>query len=500
MEPSNRREVLRSAGVLAAGFAMGGLPREGITAEPGTLPAADEIVHLLGRITYGVRPEELETARRLGYEGTVEWQLDHEALDDSAVEAEIASAAPTLAMPFADLLALQQVDGERGKPIADLHFATLYRAVYSPRQLHEKMVEFWSDHFNVNGLDGVLRSLKPWEDRQVMRPHALGRFRDLLGANAASPAMQVYLDNASNTKDGPNENYARELLELHTLGVDGGYTQEDVAEAARVLTGWAFSRTDGSFLFRPARHDYGAKAVLGTPFPAGRGIEEGDDLLDLVARHESTATFLAAKLARRFVADDPPASLVEAVARSFRQSDGDIRSTVRTLLLSAEFRAARDAKTRRPFDLVVALLRALNPVISESGWRSLGENLRRLGQLPFTWPAPDGFPDVAPFWVSSTALLNRFNLALVLAGGTQRRLFAWDLEPLLGGAVTPETIVDALTSRILARPIADADRATLVAFAAEGRSPSATLSGAARERAAREALGLLLCSRYVQNH
>lgn len=497
MHRVNRREALQAA-VALAGLGVEVLPAGAAAAT--NVPVADEIVHLLGRITYGIRPDELETARRLGYEGTVEWQLDYEALDDSAVEAALAAAAPTTAMPFADLLALQQVDGQRGTPIAELQFAALYRAVHSPRQLYERMVEFWSDHFNVNGPDGLLRSLKPWEDRQVMRPHALGRFRDLLGADARSPAMLVYLDNASNVKDGPNENYARELLELHTLGVGGGYGEEDVAEAARVLTGWAFSRTDGSFVFRPGRHDYGAKTVLGVPFPAGRGIEEGDDLLDLVARHESTATFLATKLARRFVADDPPAPLVEDVARTFRQTDGDIRATVRTLLLSPEFRAACDAKTRRPFEFTVALLRALSPVISESGWRSLGETLRRLGQLPFTWPAPDGFPDVAPFWVSSTALLNRFNLALSLAGGTQRRLFAWDLEPLLGGAATPETIVDALVARILARPIADTDHVTLVAFAAAGRSPSATLSGAARERAARGALGLLLCSRYVQLH
>jgi uncharacterized protein (DUF1800 family) len=500
MEPSNRRELLLTAGVVAAGLGIGAQPRLGDAAQTADPPAADEIVHLLGRITYGIRADELETARRLGYEGTVEWQLDYQALDDSAVEAAIASAAPTQTMGFADLLALQQVDGQRGAPIAELQFATLYRAVYSPRQLYERMVEFWNDHFNVNGLDGVLRSLKPWEDRHVMRPHALGRFRDLLGADARSPAMQVYLDGVSNTKDGPNENYARELLELHTLGVDGGYTEEDVAEAARVLTGWSFDRNDGGFLFRPGRHDYGAKTVLGTRFPAGRGTEEGEDLLDLVAGHESTAAFLATKLARRFVADDPPASLVENVANTFRRTDGDIRATVRTLLLSPEFRAARDAKTRRPFEYVAALLRAVGPTVTEQGWRSLGESLRQLGQLPFTWPAPNGFPDVAPFWVSSTALLNRFNLALSLAAGTQRQRYVTDVEPLLAGAASPEAIVDALAARILARPLADGDRAALVAFAADGRSPSAPLTGAARERTARGALGLLLCSGYAQVH
>jgi len=231
-------------------------------------------------------------------------------------------------------------------------------------------------------------------------------------------------------KDGPNENYARELMELHTLGVDGGYTEKDVQETARILTGWAFRRRTGDFRFFGFRHDYWAKEVMGVRFPAGRGVSEGRRLLDMLARHPSTARLIAGKLARRFISDNPPESVVENIADTFSRTGGDIRTTLRTLLLSDEFRAAGDQKLKRPFEYVVSTLRAVGPEVSQRGYRSLFDTLRRLAHLPLTWPAPNGFPDVAGCWISTAALLNRWNFALATPGGGEGA--ALDLDGFFG--------------------------------------------------------------------
>jgi uncharacterized protein (DUF1800 family) len=495
MAATKRREVLSLVSSLGGGPAGGSVRPVLRSAD---LPAKNELVHLLSRISYGLRHEDLEIARGMGHEAYVDWQLAYQDIDDRALESALAGALPTLSMSLQQLVALAQDPQSRGVPFAELVVATLARAVSSPRQLYEVMVEFWSNHLSVNGSDGLVGLLKAWEDRDVIRRHALGRFVDLLKADARSPAMLVYLDNVSNTKDGPNENYARELLELHTLGVDGGYTEEDVREAARIFTGWTLRPGTGAFTFEPRRHDSGAKTVLGMTFPAGGGIEEGDALLELLAAHPSTALFIAAKLVRRFVADDPPASLVETVASAFTSHGGYIPAVVRTLLLSDEFSAARDVKLKRPFDLAASLLRSTAATVTAAGYRSLFATLGALGHVPFTWPSPDGFPDRAEHWTSSSALLGRWNLALGLADGTLERFYPYDIEPLLDGAATPAEIVAALVERILARPILPEDADSLVAYAAGGKPPSSPLSGRERELSARGVLGLLGTSRYFQ--
>ena len=252
--------------------------------------------------------------------------------------------------------------------LGELQQAKILRAALSERQLNEVMVDFWSNHFNVDIRKNDCRALKMTEDRDVIRPHVLGKFRDILGASAKSPAMLKYLDNAENSvprersaiekavieiyvsyklgisgtglipdKEGPNENYGREILELHTLGVDGGYTQKDVEEVARCFTGWGVSGSYGSFEFKLDRHDKGAKTVLGVKIPAGGGIKDGEKVLDALARHPATARFISRKLCQRFVADEPPAALVERAAKVFTESDGDIRQVVETIITSPEF-------------------------------------------------------------------------------------------------------------------------------------------------------------------
>jgi uncharacterized protein (DUF1800 family) len=279
------------------------------------------------------------------------------------------------------------------------------------------MVGFWTDHLNINLEKGDCIYLKPSDDRLVIRAHALGKFKELIRASATSPAMLVYLDGKENKRrdpgDVPNENYARELLELHTLGVDGGYTQSDVYEAARSLTGWRL-RTGwrkGTVYFDASMHDDGEKRVLGQSIPAAGGAADLDRTIDIVCSHPSTARHIASKLVRRFVSEDVPASLVKRVAGVFTATDGDIKSLLRTILTSEEFKAAKGLKFKRPFQYIVSSLRALGA--DTHAHQPLTEYLQRMGQGPFQYPTPDGYPDRTAAWVGT--LLWRWNFAFALA-------------------------------------------------------------------------------------
>jgi uncharacterized protein (DUF1800 family) len=311
-----------------------------------------------------------------------------------------------------------------------LRRTAILRAVYSKRQLFEVMCEFWSDHFNIDPGKGDCRYTKIGDDRDVIRTHALGNFRDMLRTSALSPAMLWYLDGRANVKrtpnEKPNENYARELMELHTLGVHGGYTQHDVMEVARCLTGWTIlaKRNDGfsgnlqsplkdraKVVFRKDAHDNGAKQVLGQDIPAGLGEGDLDRVIDIVAAHPSTAQFIATKLCVRFISDDPPPAAIETVTRAFADSHGDIKTTLRALFATPEFHASTGAKFKRPFHFVVSALRATNAETDAD--RGLMSYLEKMGQTPFRWPTPDGYPARAPHWHST--LLWRWKFALALA-------------------------------------------------------------------------------------
>lgn len=390
-----------------------------------------------------------------------------------------------------------------GRIIGELAQAKLLRAVYSERQLHEVMVDFWSNHFNVFAAKGANKWLITAYDRDVIRPHALGKFKDLLEATAKSPAMLFYLDNwmsadpnasldlsrlrelrssrnrlqlrrrlgvsrvpensdpkmdndseaprRTNRKLGLNENYARELMELHTLGVDGGYSQQDIIEVARCLTGWTISRPrqDGEFKFARMLHDDGAKTVLGHKIEAGGGIRDGERVLEILAAHPSTAKFIALKLARRFVSDEPPAALVGRVAEVFKKTDGDITSMLRAIFNSPEFNspAVYRAKVKTPVELVASSIRALGG--DTQGGLPLVRAVAQMGEPLYLCQPPTGYSDVAEAWVSTGALVNRLNFGLALAGNRLAGTRV-NLESLVAtGTQTSENWVQSLAAVIL---------------------------------------------------
>ncbi len=315
--------------------------------------------------------------------------------------------------------------------VTDLQRSKLLRAVYSDRQLYELMVDFWENHFSIFANKDDDRYLLTSFDRETIRPFALGRFRDLLGATAHSPAMLFYLDNWRSSvprpypaKDGKpagvdgglNENYAREIMELHTLGVDGGYTQKDVQEVARCFSGWTIEKpnAEGLFLYRPGLHDDGEKVVLGHKILAGGGIADGERVLDILATHPSTARFIATKLARRFISDDPPPSVIDRAAAIFLKTDGSIRETLRAIITSPEFfsTAAYRAKVRSPFEYVAAAMRATSA--ETDGDRPVLDFIGRMGQPLFGRITPDGYSDRAEQWLSSGAMIARLNFAAAL--------------------------------------------------------------------------------------
>jgi len=312
----------------------------------------------------------------------------------------------------------------------DLSEGKLYRAMLSNRQLEEQLVDFWYNHFNVFLDKGADRYLVPTYEREAIRPHVLGKFRDLLEATAKSPAMLFFLDNwqsvgpgaprRQNAKQplrGLNENYASELMELHTLGVDGGYTQKDVTEVARCFTGWTIRqpRQGGDFFYNDRVHDKGAKTVLGVTIAAGGGQDDAEQVLDILARHPSTARFLSKKLAERFVADDPPQKLIDKMAKTFRDKNGDIREVMKTMLTSDEFfsQAAYRAKVKTPFEMIVSAVRATGAHVDFAF--PLAKQIAELGQPLYRKLEPTGYSDANSEWVNSAALLARMNFALALA-------------------------------------------------------------------------------------
>ena len=426
--PLSRRDFLKLGGLTASAAALSSCSVVGRelaqhelpetlalpTAAPAGTPttASDPVVRLLNRAGYGPRPGDVQRATAMGLAAYLEEQLNPEAIDDAPAGLIVRS----LSYYNMDISQLYASD-EPLEAARDLGVATISRALYSRRQLSEAMVEFWSDHFNIYlRKSQFMPFLKIIDDREVIRPHALGKFHDLLSAVAHSPAMLVYLDNTRNVQEQPNENYARELLELHTLGVDGGYTQQDVQEVARALTGWGVQRRGprgGQFRFFTEAHDTGQKQVLGRTLPAGRGAEDVTDVLTILAEHPATAHFVAGKLVRRFVADAPPAGLVERVAQTYQESDGDIKAMLRTIFLSEAF-ATAPPKLKRPYSFMLSAMRALNAnaTAAESG---LGRWLNMLGQPLFQWPPPNGYPDVAAAWAAN--LLPRWNFSLALVSG-----------------------------------------------------------------------------------
>lgn len=440
------------------------------------LSPEQQIHHAISRLTFGEHPEDFEAVRKTGLKKWVNRHLHPERIAENPLLEERLRALDSLSMPTATLIARypppqaqraaarkdpnavpppmerEEVRDARRKlarttsteerrqlmstiqPIGvvqyDLIEGKLLRAVYSNRQLAEVLSDFWFNHFNVFLDKGFDRFLITEYERDVVRPHVLGEFSDLLKATAQSPAMLFYLDNWQSVAPalprtpkpnarvrGLNENYARELLELHTLGVDGGYTQKDVTEVARCFTGWTIAQPlqNPRFEFNPRMHDKGEKTVLGVKLAAGGGIDDGLKVLDIVARHPSTAKFISTKLAQRFVADQPPPELVAKMAKTFTKTNGDLRAVMKTMIESKEFSSegAYEKKVKSPLEAVASAARATNADVSSTF--ALADTVARLGQPLYRKQEPTGYSNTSEEWLNSAGLLGRLNFATALA-------------------------------------------------------------------------------------
>ncbi len=405
---------------------------------------ASDTTRLLRRITYGVTDTDVLAAKKYGFRGFMERQLDYSHIDDSATDAFVAAKYPVLSQDATQLFAVPAATVEQ-----QLQQATIYRAAFSNRQLYQRMVEFWSDHFNISHIKvGYLKAI---DDREVIRKHALGNFRDLLFASAKSGAMMAYLDQNQSRSGSPNQNYAREIMELHTLGVDGGYTQTDVAELSRVLTGWTIAGR-GDFTFNPAIHDWGAKTVLGVKIAAGSpslgaaGIKEGEQMINALLDHPSTATFIATKMLRWLLSYDPDPTQVATVAAVYTQTQGDIRSMIRASLNSAWVRTA-PMKLKRPFHLIVSALRTSAPTVT--GVVGMNNQLTLTGQQLFEWETPDGYPDMVEYWAGN--LMTRWNFAASFTALASGEIIV-DAASFMKGN-TAATTVAAINTRLFAGEI-----------------------------------------------
>jgi uncharacterized protein (DUF1800 family) len=560
--------------------ASASMPASASTSQSQELLPDEQVQQALNRLTFGARPGDAEKVRSMGVDKWIDSQLHPERIDDVKTDQLLAQYS-VFNMKTSDIVrdynVVQQLQRQVKRTDAkdstmnkaetrqeilaqnpqlaeaarkaqqltgEVQSAKLARAVTSDRQLNEVMVDFWENHFSVFAGKGQTRLFLAQYDHDVIRPNALGKFRDLLGAVAKSPAMLFFLDNWQSAADstqptltprgggrggmrpgiiarrpgrrvpggfgggqqlppavrdrlqnatpeerlqimqrlqqqakrGLNENYARELMELHTLGVDGGYTQKDVQEVARALTGWTFNRQTGEFFFNPSIHDAGEKTILGHKFPAGHGEEEGEQVLDLLARAPATARFITTKLARHFVSDEPPKALVDRCANTFSKTDGDIRETVKCVVTSPEFfsRAAYRAKVKTPFELVASALRSVNAEPDTTP--RTAQIVARLGQPIFGRQTPDGWPDRGDAWMNTGAILNRINFGLSLAAGqvpsaqmqnwpqfaalnTQPREQQVDgvVKAMLGGQVSPETrqVLMSGENPMLSKPVAN---------------------------------------------
>ncbi len=567
------------------------------------LSAEQKAAHALNRLGFGARPGEVQRVAKMGVEKWIEAQLHPENIDDPGIAARLKPLVTLNYSPYQLMLAydmdkanfvkravqkqqealkkqgaspaeiqavkknnrtltpeLRALLGDKERQLLDeaqknnilpndsvravgeLQQERFIRASHSNRQLQEVLVDFWSNHFNLDVKKGPVRSLKIVDEHEVIRPYVFAHFRDLLGASAKSPAMMAYLDNARSTvevkissreqerlrqrmqkrlarnangekgdpgevampempetRGGLNENYGRELMELHTLGVDGGYTQNDVREVARCFTGWGLNQKTGEFQFRSQAHDNGEKTVMGHKISAGGGIRDGEMVLDILASHPATARHIAKKLCMRFIADEPPVSIVDKAAQTFTRTSGDLREVMKTILLSPEFFAASAyrAKIKSPFEYAVSAVRALGgevdpasadlkiggrlakgrggkrgagagagdvarvrllaladgassvrPDANNRGFKTLALEIAAMGQPLFSYQAPTGYPEDSSQWVSTGALVARLNYALALTGGQvqgvkipQRETTDLDalLQQLIGGEVSAGT-------------------------------------------------------------
>lgn len=408
---------------------------------------SQKILHLLNRIGFGPRSGDIEKVRSQGIENYIKQQLSPETipepqnLTDRINSLETLQKTPAeLSKEYANILrkhgkqptpeARQEARQKARFILQQAVQARMLRAAESPRQLREVMVDFWYNHFNVSSDKGLVRLWMGVYEKDAIRPHTLGKFRDLLGATARHPAMLYYLDNWQNTDpkssgargrfQGLNENYARELMELHTLGVGGGYSQQDVIALARIFTGWGFPRdattTDGyRFYFDANRHDFSDKMFLGKTIK-GSGESEGEQALDILANSPATAKHISYKLAQYFLADNPPNALVDRLSQRFLETKGDIRAVLNTLFRSPEFWDAKNygAKFKSPYQYVISAVRSTDKKVEN--FQQLYGYLQQLGMPLYGCPTPDGYKNTRDAWLNPDAISRRLSFATALAG------------------------------------------------------------------------------------
>jgi len=474
------------------------------------LTPRDSALHALNRLAYGPRPGEVDSVARTGVMQWIERQLDFERVPDGRLaERERAFKLldydrEELAQRYGDALRerreMQREMAQRGDTTrprgpgpmrefrelgGELQQLAVVRAALSERQLREIMVDFWSNHFNVFVGKGADRFLTPSYIEETIRPRALGGFEDLLIATAKSPAMLFYLDNAQSVAPGAspprrrpraprgiNENYARELLELHTLGVDGGYTQQDVIAVARIFTGWSIDRPQqgAGFAFHEWAHDRGEKRVLGVRFQGG-GMEEGIRLLKLLASQHATMHHVSRKLCARFVSDDPPDGCVDAAVEAWHRTNGDIRAVLRAIFTSPDFWApqAVRAKVKTPLEFVVSAVRATGA--EPDSTLRLAQVVGRLGQPLYLQPAPTGYPETQVQWVNSGALLGRMNAAVALAAGRLPGASV-NLDHIVSATEDHAPLVAAVNARLLGGAMSAHTRAVILEHLADVNDPA----------------------------
>jgi uncharacterized protein (DUF1800 family) len=461
----------------------------------GPLPTALER-RVLDRLGFGPRPGDVEALRNQGVEVYIAEQLAPDTIVENPELALLLAECDTLEMEPEEAHVVEQewhfdkvlmpvsnllFKFPRPYPPQELHDtanelarATALRAVYSRRQLLEVMVEFWTDHFNIDQSKADCRWLKTIDDAEIRR-HALGKFRDLLTVSAHSPAMLIYLDNATNrkydpqTKTPPNENYARELLELHTLGDTSAYTLGDIQQVARCFTGWSvagdWQLNAGRFVFRAEDHDDGEKRVLGRRIPPGQGEADGESVIGLLAAHPLTARTISKKLCRYFVGEGASDALVERLVAEYERTDGDVREILATLFSSDEFRTGTSGLIKRPFRFAISAMRALGV---RTSCRELIAHLQAMGQRPFAWAMPDGYPTQSEIWASS--ITPRWRFAIELAHGDigETRIDYSGLERLVTRS-DPATVCQRLAQSFLGTALPAETLASLLALAEPDR-------------------------------
>lgn len=537
----NRRHLLQGSSAVAAGTLLSLLAAPPTTAQSASSPLAVPAMRdphnttdaagaglpdlpalgiiALNRMGFGPRPGDLDAFNALGnsptaaLEAYIEQQLNPAAIDDSACDAILASYQfqtlnKSLAQLWADHIKAPAITYEtRTQPVRETEKATFLKAVYSKRQLQEVLADFWFNHFNIQGWDSWAAPVFVHYDRDVIRSNMLGNFRQMLGMVAQSPAMLYYLDNQSNSGGNPNENYARELFELHTLGAEnylgvvplivnsnGGfehpgpkdangrpllYVDDDVYGATTCFTGWRVNGDTGSFTFDSAAHFPYQKLVLGQAIPAAQGIKDGNDVLDLLAHHPGAARFICRKLCRRLISDNPPERVVQAAADVFLanvNAPDQLKQVTRTILLSEEFRTTWGEKIKRPFEYVVSLLRAAQADFAPDDGFLWFTGI--IGQRLFSWQPPNGYPDFKTTWSSTMPMLQRWRVCNWLLnswtyggnGPNKDDLRIRFTNP--PSVKKPTAIVDTWSLTLLGRLLPDNERQPVIDFMAGGRNPN----------------------------